>query len=319
MSQLCSVVCLAYNHERFVKAALDSIYQQNWPDTEIIVVDDGSTDGTVEVVREAFRDSPFPTTLITQHNTGNVPQNFNRGLGQAAGAGVMFLSLDDMLLPGCIDSRMSLLQSDRQMAFVADVGYREIDERGSVVLEAGVMPIAAYEVQQAADLLEAEYQTIGSLYIQGQVFRRAIIDAIGGFDETMTGDDIVLRTKLFRYLVEHPDLGFQIGQQIVFAYRKHGQNLHKKFLRQFQTVVEWKGRFFPDRPYPGIFFDWLDNFFWAWVAGNASEAELSGTLALDPVIAEHYGAFRSKSKVRRKLFQRRISAVLAGGRSRNVS
>ena len=319
MSQLCSVVCLAYNHERFVKAALDSIYQQNWPDTEIIVVDDGSTDGTVEVVREAFRDSPFPTTLITQHNTGNVPQNFNRGLGQAAGAGVMFLSLDDMLLPGCIDSRMGLLQSDRQIAFAADVGYQEIDEIGGVVVDAGLMPLAAYHVQQAADLLEAEYQTIGSLYIQGQVFRRAIIDAIGGFDETMTGDDIVLRTKLFRYLVEHPDLGFQIGQQIVFAYRKHGQNLHKKFLRQFQTVVEWKERFFPDRPYPGIFFDWLDNFFWEWVAGNASEAELSGTLALDPVIAEHYGAFRSKSKVRRKLFKRRIRAVLAGGRSRNVS
>ena len=309
MPQLCSVICLAYNHERFAAAALQSIYEQEWPNIEIIVLDDGSIDSTVEVVREKLKESPFPVKLTTQSNTGNVPQNFNRGLSQATGSFVMFLSLDDMLLPGCIESRMQLLETDVRVVFAADVGYQEINENGAVIGAEGKMPVATHQISDAAALLEAEYETIGTFYIQGQIFRRDAVYAVGGFDEGMTGDDIVLRTKLFYHLMANPELRFSLGKRMVLGYRRHDGNLHRRFHRQFRTVIEWKKKFFPDRTYPKKFFSWLENCFQEYVRGNVSEEELANIVALDPLIAEVYKEFRSRRKTRRRLFRKRLTSL----------
>jgi len=306
---LCSVICVTYNHAKFSGQGLQSIFDQTYRNLEIIVLDDGSTDETTGVVRKTLETSPFPSKFIEQDNTGNVPGNFNKALAHAKGTFITFLSLDDMLLPECIEARIKLLQADDQIIFAADTGYQEIDANGTVINADGQMPVANYQIHDTADLLEAEYQEIGTFYIQGQVFRHDAVRTVGGFDDTMTGDDIILRTKLFRYLVDHPELHFHLGDATMFAYRKHGGNLHKRSLRQFKTVIEWKEAFFPDRPYPRMFYLWLENYFRDCVRQDRY-AELQTALAFSPVVAEHYARYRKTWKMRRRLLKSRARQIL---------
>lgn len=311
---LCSVICVTYNHAEFAGQGLQSIFDQTYRNLEIIVLDDGSTDETGSVIRKTLEASPFPSKFIEQDNTGNVPGNFNKALMHAKGTFITFLSLDDMLLPDCIEARIKFLQSDDQMVFAADTGYQEIDANGTVINADGQMPVADYQIHDAAGLLEAEYQEIGTFYIQGQVFRHDAVRAFGGFDNTMTGDDIILRTKLFCYMIDHPELQFHLGDATMFAYRKHSGNLHKRSLRQFKTVIEWKKAFFPDRPYPKMFYLWLENYFRDCVRHD-QHAELKTALAYSPVVAEHYSRYSKTWKMRRRLLKSRIRCSLGLSRS----
>lgn len=315
MPPLCSVICVTYNHARFAATGLQSIYDQTYRNLEIIVLDDGSTDGTANVIREKLKDSPFPSHFIAQENTGNVPGNFNTAMDKATGDFLIFLSLDDMLLPNCIGSRMDILQSDERIVFAADTSYQEIDDTGMIINAEGKMPVVRHKIETVADLLEAEYEEIGTFYIQGQVFRSDAVRAVGGFDDTLTGDDIILRTKLFRHMIDHPELRFHLGDSTVFAYRKHDNNLHKRSFRQIKTVIEWKETFFPDRPYPRIFYLWLENFFQECVK-NDLIAELRTALAYNPVVSDHFNNYSKTKRMRRRLLKGRIRRALGLSRNR---
>lgn len=315
MSKLCSVICPTYNHAKFAAAGLQSIYDQTHREIEIIVIDDGSTDENVNVIREKLELCPFPSRLITQANTGNVPANINKALSYAKGEFLTFLSLDDLLLPGCIKSGVDIAQTDSRIVFAANTGHQEIDGKGVVKKANEQMPIARLSIQNAQDLLEAEYEHIGAFYIQGQIFRRDAVQRIGGFEDSLTGDDIILRTKLFRYLVAHPDLRFSLGNETLFAYRKHEDNLHKQSFRQIRTVIEWREIFFPDRPYPPMFFKWLEHFFVQCQRFNR-EAELQAARAFNPIVEEHYGIYRKQWKYRRRMLKSRLRRALGMSRAR---
>jgi len=297
MPNLCSIICVTYNHAQYSAQGLQSIFDQTYRDIEIIVLDDGSTDGNPKVIREALNQSPFPHKFVAQENSGNVPANFNKALSLSKGEYLAFLSLDDLLLPNCIELGVGALQSDQSRIFAANSEYQEIDSTGAVTNANGQMPVSKYSINSADDLLEAEYQEIGTFYIQGQVFRRDAVMAVGGFDDDKTGDDIILRTKLFRLLSERPDLSFSLANSPVFAYRKHDNNLHKRSFRQIRTVIEWKESFFPDRPYPAQFFAWLEFFFRQCARFDATR-DLETALTFRPIISEHYSRYKRTFRMR---------------------
>lgn len=89
-----SVIIPACNAERFLPTAIKSVISQEFEDYEIIVVDDGSTDRTCEVVSEFMTDDPPPVRLIRQKNSG-VAMARNAGLKEAKGEYIAFLDADD--------------------------------------------------------------------------------------------------------------------------------------------------------------------------------------------------------------------------------
>ena len=89
---LVSVVIPAYNHERFIGAAIDSVLNQSIEDLELIVVDDGSTDGTAGVIH-AYDDSRLSYTYQENQDAFNT---INRGLGLARGDYISILNSDDV-------------------------------------------------------------------------------------------------------------------------------------------------------------------------------------------------------------------------------
>lgn len=305
MSSLCSVVCVSYNHAQYAADGLQSIYDQTYQNIEIIVLDDGSNDNSSEVIRQTLGQSPFPTKFIEQFNTGNVPENFNKAIAAAVGEFVTVMSLDDLLMPDCIANAVNILRQSTNIIFAANTGHFEIDEHGHRLTPDLQLPGWDRPIETAQDLLDREYEMLGAFYIQGQIFRRDAVLAVGCFDDSMTGDDIVLRTRLFKHMVQHPELTFSIGSDVVLAYRKHGGNLHKRAFRQLRIIIEWKEKYFPDRPYPDLLYRWMDGFFSQCVKRGLDE-DLRHALAYSRVIRDHYTKYRKTWRYRRNVLKRQM-------------
>lgn len=305
MSHLCSVLCVSYNHAKFATAGLHSIYEQTYRNIEVIVLDDGSPDNSVEVIEAALAYSPFPTTFIKQKNSGNVPANFNQVLDAASGDFVTMMSLDDLLMPDCIANAVEVFSKDQNIVFAANTGHYEIDGNGRQITGAIHLPTTANHPKTAQDLIELEYRCLGSFYIQGQVFRRDALMAVGGFDDTMTGDDIILRTRLFQHMVRHPELTFALGNKVVLSYRKHGNNLHQNTFRQIKTIVQWKEKYFPDRAYPDLIFRWLEGLIKKSIKQDRPE-DIWNASDLSPQIAQFIRDHQKTWTYRRRITERKI-------------
>lgn len=255
---LCSVVCLGYNHARFLKQNIESIWSQEYENIEIVVVDDGSVDNSIKLLQELEKVSPVPMHIINQYNTGNLGKNLNNGLKVAKGEFVLFISLDDMLIKGTIANKIKYMLRDEKIAFVANTMVTVIDSNGNTPKNAELK----YEIEKlddltVDDLIELEYNSFHSFFIQNAIYRRTILNAIGGFDEDMTGDDIVIRIKTFFYLKDNQQYSFELINESGVCYRMHNNNVHKDWTRQIKTVTEVLDRFFPTRSNPDILIDWV--------------------------------------------------------------
>ena len=100
MTAAISVIMPTYNGEQFLAASLESVRQQFADDIELLIVDDGSTDGTLDIIRR-FAES-MPLRLITPGRIGNWIAATNIGLREATGEWTCLLHQDDLWLPGRI-------------------------------------------------------------------------------------------------------------------------------------------------------------------------------------------------------------------------
>ncbi len=113
-----SVIIPCFNRRTMLPAALDSVLAQTEPLAEIIVVDDGSTDGSQGVVRQYAADTNGLVQLIEQENAGPSAAR-NRGLAVSRGDYVAFLDADDLWMSTKIAKQLALLQAGAQDGVVA--------------------------------------------------------------------------------------------------------------------------------------------------------------------------------------------------------
>jgi glycosyltransferase involved in cell wall biosynthesis len=99
-----SVVIPCYNAERYIAATIESVLAQGHAALEIIVVDDGSSDGSVALVRAAF-----PQVRVEQQANAGVAAARNRGIALARGEWIAFVDADDIWLPGKLEAQFALM------------------------------------------------------------------------------------------------------------------------------------------------------------------------------------------------------------------
>ncbi|MBA3284177.1 MAG: glycosyltransferase [Nitrosopumilus sp.] len=108
-----SVIIPSFNHGHFLSDAIVSVKQQTYPYTEIIVIDDGSSDNTKEVA-QSFADVVY----VFQHNQG-LSAARNKGLSVSTGNFLVFLDADDLLLPDALQTNLWHLKQDESAGMVA--------------------------------------------------------------------------------------------------------------------------------------------------------------------------------------------------------
>jgi len=264
---LLSICCLGYCHANYLSDAINSICKIGYDKIEVIVVDDGSLDDSVAVLEALSATVPFNMIVISQSNTGNVGLNFNTAFRRASGEFVSFISLDDVYNSEIMTKQIDVMNADSELAFVASSKTVSIDDSGLVTNKAAQLPLLDLDCPDICALLELEYTDFGSFYIQSAIFRKVVIDAVGAFDEDMTGDDIVLRTKVFRYIQSQSRWKFRVLRDSSFFYRLHGSNIHRNFIRQTKIVTEYLDRYWPERATPELLVDWA----YSYVSDNRFE------------------------------------------------
>jgi len=111
---LVSIVIVSYNQVDFIDLALESCVRQadDYPALEIVVADDGSSDGTREAVARWVHNHPTMVRLVGETVNRGIAANFNAGLEAASGTYLAWLGGDDIMLPGKIAKQVALLERD---------------------------------------------------------------------------------------------------------------------------------------------------------------------------------------------------------------
>jgi glycosyltransferase involved in cell wall biosynthesis len=197
--RLISVIVPAYNAEKYLHETLDSIFSQDYESQEVIVVDDGSTDGTAAIAKS------YPKVrYVWQHNQGDAGA-WNTGLSHATGELISFLDSDDLWLPG---------KSSRQAEFLA--GHAEC---GCVIggMRNFLQPDAVQPFWVTDQMLSQDCKaySLGALLAHRWVFQQ-----VGDFDQAL---DFGADLDWFVRLVES-GIAFGALSDVLLRRRIHAGN-----------------------------------------------------------------------------------------------
>lgn len=180
-----SIVVTTFNHARFLREALASVMDQTRPASEIIVVDDGSSDSPELVTAE------FPGVHLIQQANQGLSSARNAGLRTTMGRFLVFLDADDRLLPTAIEHGLQCFRQNPDCGLVYGA-YHDIDERGERVRTRRLREIEGdpFLALMPGNLIEM-HATV--------MYRRECLVEIGGFDTRLKSCedfDVFLRMAL---------------------------------------------------------------------------------------------------------------------------
>lgn len=203
-----SVIIPCYNAELLVGETISSVLAQTWPSVEIIVVDDGSTDGSWQVIH-SFGDK---ITALRQANGGGCRAR-NVGARMAEGGYLMFLDADDLLAPNTLAALVAALRQHGD-AGIAGCRWQRLVRQGEAWAPA---PSGVAGHPPGGDLVRG---WLAGWYIPpcALLWRRSAYEATGGWDESLAANqdgDLVLRALLAGVLLVRTGAGEGL-------YRDHG-------------------------------------------------------------------------------------------------
>lgn len=127
--QLVSIIVPVYNIKKYIRETMDCVREQTYPHWELLLVEDGSSDGTPEEIAEYIRETGDERIrLLKQPTNMGAAKARNRGLEEASGRFIAYLDADDLWLPRKLEREMAFL-NEKQAAFVF-TGYEFADENG---------------------------------------------------------------------------------------------------------------------------------------------------------------------------------------------
>jgi glycosyltransferase involved in cell wall biosynthesis len=235
-SPLVTVICLCYNHERFVEASIRSVLGQNYPNIEIIVVDDHSSDGSVDKIKKLLETFPDIKFLPLSENYGNC-KAFNKGLAQASGDFVIDLATDDLLLPDRVSKGVLALESSGQE-------YGVNFSNAAIINEQSIILSHFYSIDKAGKSTKLIPQ--GDLYAElvkryficppTMMSRRSVFEKLIGYDENLAYEDFdfwVRSSRHFKYCYTDEVL---VHRRLVEGSMSTGQ--YKRKSNQMRSTLE---------------------------------------------------------------------------------
>ncbi len=181
MSQIVSIIIPCYNASRWLPETLESALAQTWPQLEIIVVNDGSTDDSLDIAR---RYEPREVRVIDQPNRGASAAR-NRGLREARGEFIQFLDADDLLSPGKIAAQVALLGSCPP-GTVASCAWGRFTGDPTA---ARFVDTAVFRDFAPLDFLMLSGETGAMMHPSAWLVPRTVADAAGPWNETLSLND----------------------------------------------------------------------------------------------------------------------------------
>jgi len=196
-----SIIIPTYNYGHFLVKCIDSVLNQTYSNIEIILVDDGSTDNTNEIIHTKYKNK---VKYIYQENKGASVAR-NKGIDIARGEYLSFLDADDFFIPTSIEDRLNILQNNKEIGWVYSK-WQYVDTEGNIIEKASQNASFAYNKRLRGNIFINMLS--GTLINTSAVLiKRSCVEDAGGFDERLPAFqdyDFWLRVS-HRHLVEYLD------------------------------------------------------------------------------------------------------------------
>jgi glycosyltransferase involved in cell wall biosynthesis len=209
---LVSIIMPVYNRETFLNLAIISALSQTYKDIELVIIDDGSTDSSRDIIRKFSNSYPRRIVPLFQEHLGPTVAR-NNGIKKASGGFIAFLDSDDLLMPGKISRQIDIYSSCPSFSFIY-TGYNLIDTNGKEFQR--IYPDRYFSGNIYKKLwIKDNFISGGTIMV-----KKNNLHDVGLFDESLTGaENLDLRIKLSKI----GPVGFV--NDILYSYRRHDSNL----------------------------------------------------------------------------------------------
>jgi len=244
-SKKVSVLLASYNHSDYVLKAIDSVLEQNWPNVDLIVIDDGSTDGSPDLLSDFHKKHRGFRLVINSKNKG-VVKTLNEGLRIAEGEFICNLGSDDYLAAGSLAIRASYLCEHPECVAVFADGYILCDD---MITDQRIMSVKRRRLFEIDDPIP-EFLKGVNLPIHTLMTRTALLRDIGGYDERYKKlEDLDVQLRL---CLEGPIAFIDVP---LYCFRMHNTNtsivnpyiaradkvrMYDKYLMEIQQLVPYR-------------------------------------------------------------------------------
>jgi glycosyltransferase involved in cell wall biosynthesis len=221
-----SVIICFLNAEKFIQEAIESVLAQTHKNWELLLIDDGSTDGSSKIARQYAEQYPQKVNYIEHDNHKNLGLSASRnvGINKSKGEYIAFLDADDVWLPQKLKEQIAIMNTYPEVAMVYGPGLywfgwtgKPADARRDYVQN---LKIEKDSVVKPPLLLRIQLQMFEATPI-GFLIRRKVVNRRGGFEESFTDmlEDQVFFVKIFA------DEPVFVASQIWYIYRQHPDSI----------------------------------------------------------------------------------------------
>ena len=261
-SPLISIIIPFYNHNAYIKETLDSIIADTYPNKEILLINDGSTDpddSAITLWEKAHPQIAF--TYIKRENQG-VTKTLNELISYAKGTFILPCASDDYLINNTLKERVDLLlQNPQKPVILGDC--KVVDRHGEPMYASSLFELYAGKIEnyRSPKGLLKEVVTRWALAGPQDIMYKSVFDDIGLYDETLCVEDWdfylrATRANKVQFYASKP----------VAAYRRHQTNTTTE-INLFDDLAKTALRHFLSMPYPlnfALLKLALKNWYWAW-------------------------------------------------------
>jgi alpha-1,3-rhamnosyltransferase len=226
---LVSAIVPLYNHASYVAQNIRSLIEQSYENMELIVIDDGSTDASFEVVSrmKGECDRRFERVVLVSQDNAGVAATLNRGIEIARGPYLFLLSSDDYVEKTSVDTLLPLVANDDAVCFACgDADF--VDDKGRPIIRTrGRQAFTSFVrfhfhgltgISLPDDFGTYKSFLIGNYIPPGVLLRRSSVREVGGYDTKCAIEDVDLWLKLSKRW------RFAFANQTLTHYRWHGKN-----------------------------------------------------------------------------------------------
>ncbi|HCK4685690.1 TPA: alpha-1,3-rhamnosyltransferase [Pseudomonas aeruginosa] len=229
---LVSVIIASYNHEKYIEASIASVAAQTYRNVELLVVDDGSSDGSVELLRGL--QAKYGFDLRVQQNQG-LSRTLNEAIARARGNLIVPFGSDDIMLPQRLEKQVAHMWDKPEVGICAG-NIEIIDSNGRV------MP---GKEQRKRDLPFRRLD-FDDLFLDRKpgpmaptlMFRREALEKVGGFDPDIRLEDVYIELAVTKagYVID-------ILGEVLAQYLKHPTNTYKNARFMVDNVFKTYSQF----------------------------------------------------------------------------
>ncbi|MFW5887057.1 MAG: glycosyltransferase family 2 protein [Bacteroidota bacterium] len=204
-----SVVMAVYNGERFLKQAIESVLNQTFKNFEFIIVNDGSTDKSKEIINSY----PDPRIVLINQSNKGLANSLNIGIDRAKTEFIARMDADDICMKNRFQCQLEVLGNDKNLIAVGSNAI-EITENGKYIFTSNQITEPKLIHQKLEDSLKAGKPWM-PFYHSSTLFRKAVCMKAGGYDSRLRyTEDVVLFNKMSKYgffiNIEEPLIRYRI-------------------------------------------------------------------------------------------------------------